>query len=206
MVVLLSSCTSTKSSVGYERSHLALDITQNEAGEYVYCDSCPKPTLKILDVEVGNAPKIIAQAPGVLNEVGSDILREVQAGGLTLNPYKPAVQAEPLKAGESTNQIKTVFFEMDSSILSNKDKTYLSNLRFDENTTIQINGYTDAYGGDVYNLALSERRALSVYKILKINNPNNKVHLVSKGKCCYLTSSPFDPKNRRVEIVVQKNK
>ncbi len=205
MLILLASCTTTKSSVAYERSDLALGITQNNAGDYVYCDLCPKPTLKVLDVEVDSTPtnQSLSHNSDSTKQSKLNINNIVTDRGSKISNQEVVVQPEPLGLDKETNQIKTVFFKMDSSSVSNKDKMYLSHLKFNPNTTVLITGYTDAYGGDVYNLALSKRRALSVYEILKIQNPNNKFQLISKGKCCYL-SSPFDSKNRRVEIVVKK--
>ena len=209
MLILLASCTTTKSSVAYKpvSSELALGITQNNAGDYVYCDLCPKPTLKVLDVEVDSTPanQSLSHNSDSTKQSKLNINNIVTDRGSKISNQEVVVQPEPLGLDKETNQIKTVFFKMDSYSVSNKDKMYLSHLKFNPNATVLITGYTDAYGGDVYNLALSKRRALSVYEILKIHNPNNKFQLISKGKCCYLTSSPFDPKNRRVEIVV-KNK
>lgn len=65
-----------------------------------------------------------------------------------------------------------------------------------------IEGHTDAYGGDAYNLELSRRRAISVMRYLVAHGiDGSRLVAVGKGKSDPLLQNPFDPRNRRVQFV-----
>ncbi|HEY4044441.1 MAG TPA: OmpA family protein [Rhodopila sp.] len=67
---------------------------------------------------------------------------------------------------------------------------------------VQVEGHTDAVGAADYNVALSERRALSVGEYLvKLGIEPSRLILVGKGKTEPLTANPYDPANRRVQFV-----
>lgn len=67
---------------------------------------------------------------------------------------------------------------------------------------VRIEGHTDALGSVSYNVALSERRALSVgeYLVKQGIDPSRLV-LVGKGMAEPLTANKYDPANRRVQFV-----
>jgi outer membrane protein OmpA-like peptidoglycan-associated protein len=67
---------------------------------------------------------------------------------------------------------------------------------------VRVEGHTDAIGSADYNVALSERRAVSVaeYLVKRGINPARLV-LVGKGMADPLTRNPYDPNNRRVQFV-----
>ena len=67
---------------------------------------------------------------------------------------------------------------------------------------IRIEGHTDALGSPGYNIALSERRALSVGAYLvNCGVEPTRLDLVGKGMAEPLTSNKYDPANRRVQFV-----
>jgi outer membrane protein OmpA-like peptidoglycan-associated protein len=67
---------------------------------------------------------------------------------------------------------------------------------------VRVEGHTDAIGSADYNVALSERRALSVGEYLvKLGIDPSRLELVGKGMSDPLTSNPYDPNNRRVQFV-----
>jgi len=67
---------------------------------------------------------------------------------------------------------------------------------------VRVEGHTDAVGSASYNVALSERRALSVgqYLVQQGVDPSRLV-LVGKGMAEPLTRNKYDPANRRVQFV-----
>jgi len=67
---------------------------------------------------------------------------------------------------------------------------------------VRVEGHTDAVGSAGYNVALSERRALSVgeYLVQQGVDPSRLV-LVGKGMAEPLTRNKYDPANRRVQFV-----
>lgn len=103
-----------------------------------------------------------------------------------------------------------VTFEFDSSELTSEARRYLDALgealRADplRETRFVIEGHTDAVGSAEYNVALSERRAESVYRYLYENfgvDPD-RMRRVGRGfQDLYDPSDPQAPVNRRVRIV-----
>jgi len=67
-------------------------------------------------------------------------------------------------------------------------------------TKFEIDGHTDASGGEDYNLGLSERRANSVVAYLTLQGIDATT-LIAKGfgKTKPRVADPFSPENRRVE-------
>ena len=67
----------------------------------------------------------------------------------------------------------------------------------------RIEGHTDSSGSDAYNLALSRRRAASVYDFLVTRGvPIERLSAEGYGEMRPLPgTAPSDPRNRRVEIV-----
>ena len=98
----------------------------------------------------------------------------------------------------------TVFFELDSASISKDSLNVLRSIKVPSNYDIQITGYTDAHGSQAYNNKLALRRALSSSLIIQKFYPKHKILKTGKGKCCFYPSSPFDKKNRRVEISINK--
>jgi len=73
-----------------------------------------------------------------------------------------------------------------------------------KNTTILLSGYTDAKGGDAYNLSLSEQRADAVkaYLVKQFGIKAKRLLSVGFGEDnLKLPSAPLSGKNRRVQIV-----
>lgn len=72
----------------------------------------------------------------------------------------------------------------------------------DPSLRLVIEGHTDAIGGDQYNLALSERRAVSVgeYLVRMHHVEPQRIAIAGMGKSQPLTSDPADSRNRRVEF------
>jgi outer membrane protein OmpA-like peptidoglycan-associated protein len=67
---------------------------------------------------------------------------------------------------------------------------------------VRVEGHTDAIGSADYNVALSERRAVSVAEYLVRHGIEpSRLVLVGKGMADPLTRNPYDPNNRRVQFV-----
>jgi len=84
-------------------------------------------------------------------------------------PYIKKIVLNPAIVGEKM-QLSNVFYEIDSWQLKKESITELDNLvtllSENSNLVMEIGGYTDSTGTEQYNMALSEKRALSVVNYL----------------------------------------
>jgi outer membrane protein OmpA-like peptidoglycan-associated protein len=84
-------------------------------------------------------------------------------------PYVKKINLKPVRVGEKM-QLSNVFYEVDSWGLKKESILELDNLvrllNVNKDITVEIGGYTDSTGSPEYNLALSEKRALSVVNYL----------------------------------------
>jgi len=89
-----------------------------------------------------------------------------------VEPFNKRIILNPLKVGEMM-QLANVFYEIDSWQIKNESLSELSNLADllseNKNLIVEIGGFTDSTGSSEYNLALSEKRALSVVNYLISN-------------------------------------
>ncbi|MEE8573896.1 MAG: OmpA family protein [Thermodesulfobacteriota bacterium] len=115
---------------------------------------------------------------------------------------------ELARLAEEEGRLYMIIFEYDSYSLSKKNKDLIKKnalwLKANKKTMIRLEGHADERGGDEYNLALGERRALGVKRFLSdLGVEPFKVGTISFGE-----AKPADPghtssawrKNRRVEF------
>lgn len=83
------------------------------------------------------------------------------------------VSGGPLNDPNSPLAVRTIYFEYDSSVISNEGMNTLvahaEYLSLNPTTTIVVEGHTDERGTRDYNLALGERRARAVQEYLLAN-------------------------------------
>lgn len=123
---------------------------------------------------------------------------------IKLNGAEPPANVEPPKASLA------VRFHSGSAELTNEAKSMLNILIESINGselkyfTFQIQGHTDAVGGEKYNLVLSEKRAASVKHYLVVAGGIDPEILRPQGfgeARPLFENDPLNPKNRRVDIV-----
>jgi len=116
------------------------------------------------------------------------------------------------KAGAEAMQV--VYFDFDSSKLNGREEEvigeYATFLLSNPNTKLRIEGHTDERGSREYNVALGERRAKSVAKILASHGvPNDRYEIVSYGAekpAVRGQSEEAWSKNRRARVAVTSNR
>jgi len=131
-----------------------------------------------------------------------------------VEPFIKKIRLSPIKVGE-TMLLTNVFYEIDSWELKKESMSELNTLADllldNKGLLIEIGGYTDATGSTDYNLALSEKRAMSVVKYL-VNRGISPDRLKYKG---YGNTSPIGDNiteegrrlNRRTEAkIIQSGK
>jgi flagellar motor protein MotB/tetratricopeptide (TPR) repeat protein len=105
-------------------------------------------------------------------------------------PFIKRIILNPAKVGEKM-QLSNVFYEIDSWQLKKESIAELNNLvtllSENKNLAMEIGGFTDSTGSNEYNVALSEKRALSVVNYL-IKSGISSSRLKYKG---YGNTSPL---------------
>ena len=111
---------------------------------------------------------------------------------------------------DQSGALKTVNFEYDRSSLTSAAKDTLKNnaewLKKNSNLSIQIEGHCDSRGTIEYNVALGERRAISVKNYLaNLGVKRSKMSTISYGKerpLVYAENQSAWAKNRRANFIV----
>lgn len=119
-----------------------------------------------------------------------------------------AMKAEMEAQMAALREMRVFYFDFDKTLIKPEahesikaHATYLSN---NPSASVVLNGYADERGTKEYNLALGERRGLSVRDFLEVNGANrDQIEVVSFGE-----EFPADPasneeawaKNRRVVL------
>jgi len=106
---------------------------------------------------------------------------------------------------------RVIYFEYDSADIQGDDLDLLSAhaayLGANPEQRITLEGHTDERGSREYNIALSERRAVSVQRVLELNGVSSgQITIVSYGEekpAAEGNSEAAWRLNRRVEIVYQ---
>jgi hypothetical protein len=131
-----------------------------------------------------------------------------------VEPYIKKIRLSPIKVGASM-LLTNVFYEIDSWELKKESVSELNTLADllleNKGLLMEIGGYTDSTGSAEYNIALSEKRAMSVVGYL-VNRGISPERLKSKG---YGNTSPIGDNvteegrrlNRRTEAkIIQSGK
>ena len=106
----------------------------------------------------------------------------------------------------SVAQTMTVNFALNSAAISDAAMATLGRIagQVQQRDFLEVQGFTDATGGDDYNVALSERRASAVQRYLVSQNvPLFRIEMVGLGKASPVAGNDTREgraQNRRVEI------
>jgi outer membrane protein OmpA-like peptidoglycan-associated protein len=112
-------------------------------------------------------------------------------------------------ANQGRASLNTIQFEYDSAILTQDSIDQLTELGkalVNErlvNESFVIEGHADAHGDDEYNKDLSLRRAMTVknYLATQMGIADERLRATGFGEEKPKTDNPYDPENRRVDIV-----
>jgi peptidoglycan-associated lipoprotein len=168
------------------------------------CSRNPQPVAR-------PAPPPPAAAPGATSRAPTP---PVPVAEPTIVPPEPIkddrIASASLDELNKNSPFKPVFFEYNSSEITSAGRTILDDnaavLKKSGTWIVTIEGHCDERGSAEYNLALGERRAVSVRTYLvSLGIPADRLRTVSYGK-----EFPFDPghdeaawaKNRRAHFVI----
>lgn len=125
-------------------------------------------------------------------------------------PHPPAAVAPPVTPprppARPARREFLVFFDFDTANLTASGRRIIDDAvlayQDDKTSTIVIRGFTDAAGSAAYNLDLSRKRAVAVYRYMlekKVAPSDMGIDWQGKEGLRVLTEKP-EPQNRRVEI------
>ena len=112
-------------------------------------------------------------------------------------------------ADQGRASFNTIQFEYDSATLTQESSSQLTELgkalandRL-ANESFVIEGHADAHGDDQYNKDLSLRRAATVknYLASQMGIADDRLQAIGMGEEKPKTDDPYDPENRRVDVV-----
>lgn len=131
------------------------------------------------DVPVSEAGKAGASSAPATPGAGS--------GTATKPVTQPAIAGSPLKDPKNILSQRTVYFEYDSNVVKDEFRALLQAhakyLVENRDARVSIEGHTDERGSREYNLALGQRRAEAVKRVLTVLGvPEARVETVSFGE------------------------
>lgn len=161
---------------------------------HVVCDGC-SPLKKLTVVPPNYAENIIKVRGPVFDDASVEQKDGKEKDG------QVDKKSEPVKVGQ-----ETVFFDFDSAFLKKSELEKLKNVIVPD-ARYDITGYTCSIGDENYNYRLALRRAQSVYQaFLKMGLDAARMNVTGKGKCCYADSDRENGRNRRVEVILNKER
>lgn len=149
---------------------------------------------KKADIAQGGGSEIIQQPEEVFPQ--EEVIEEYE-------PQKPELQS---------NQFGIIYFAFDSFTLSKEMFAVVDQnaelLKQYPQSRVLLEGNTDAYGSDEYNLALGNKRALAVKEALLVRGiTKDRIEIVSFGEtkpvCTTDLSEKCRQQNRRVDFVLK---
>jgi len=101
---------------------------------------------------------------------------------------------------------ETVYFDFDSAVLKAEELERLRKIIIPE-AKYELFGYTCAAGDESYNDRLALRRSQSVYlALMSLGVDAQHIKMGGKGRCCYADNDERSGKNRRVEVILHKER
>lgn len=101
---------------------------------------------------------------------------------------------------------ETVFFDFDSAVLKAEELERLRKIII-PGAKYELVGYTCAAGDESYNDRLALRRSQSVYlDLMSLGVDAQHIKMGGKGRCCYADNDEKSGKNRRVEVILHKER
>jgi outer membrane protein OmpA-like peptidoglycan-associated protein len=137
----------------------------------------------------------------------------VQTANNRLNTLETRVNNINTLDNYTQSETQTVTFDLNKSTLTNQSKSTLDRVASDVSGQrtgymLELQGFTDSTGSELYNIGLSQRRAESVQRYLVSKNvPLYRISIVGLGKDNPVAdnkTSQGRAQNRRVEVRVLK--
>ncbi len=190
---------------------------RNSANADVQASYANHSALLGLRYRFGSSPQRVEQAAAQARPVVRPVARQTEQRPRRLAPPPPARQvaqqtlpASQAQAAMQLRQTYVVFFNTNSASLTPEARATVAQAstraKADRARLIELTGHTDRAGTAAYNLRLSQRRAESTAVEFRNNGVTAETRLFARGETdpeVPTADGVANPRNRRVEIVVQ---
>lgn len=184
----------------------------------IFISACAT-TQEEMTVEDGPPPEDQSQADtSIVDDSGAGAdasgLDESATGGATaIADETPMTASEKLAESDGALSNRTIYFEFDSAKLTDESlailETHGNFVAENGEVSVRLEGHTDERGSREYNIALGDRRAQSVRRVLLFQGASvDQIDTVSYGEEKPVMSGQNEEawaKNRRVELIYQVN-
>ena len=117
-----------------------------------------------------------------------------------------------IESYDNKDSLKDIFFEFDKYDLDSDSRRILQGnaefLKRNQDLHVEIQGHCDERGGNIYNIALGERRAHSTKKYLVSQGvDSSRVHVIAYGEekpFCFESNETCWQQNRRAHFMLSK--
>ena len=145
--------------------------------------ACASDKAKEPVVEAKPAP--VVEAPKAVAPVAEPVAAPAPAQ--TYAPVAPSVAVDPFNDPNNILAKRSVYYPFDVSVVQDEDKpvveAHAKYLSEHANRKLRLEGNCDERGSDEYNLALGQRRADGVKKMLLVGGAkDNQIETVSYGE------------------------
>jgi peptidoglycan-associated lipoprotein len=131
--------------------------------------------------------------------------------GTALEGMKISYERNAINDPENVLSIKTIYFDYDSSEISDEDVEVIKHhgkyLALNSDASMRLEGHTDERGAREYNIALADRRAQSVKKLLLFQGASeSQITIISYGEekpAAFGHDEESWKLNRRAELVYE---
>ncbi len=131
--------------------------------------------------------------------------------GTALEGMKISYERDAINDPENVLSIKTIYFDYDSSEISEENVEVIKHhgkyLALNSDVTMRLEGHTDERGAREYNIALADRRAQAVKKLLLFEGASeSQITIISYGEekpAAFGHDEESWKLNRRAELVYE---
>jgi peptidoglycan-associated lipoprotein len=131
--------------------------------------------------------------------------------GTALEGMKISYEKNAINDPENVLSIKTIYFDYDSSEIGDDNVEVIKHhgkyLALNSDVTMRLEGHTDERGAREYNIALADRRAQAVKKLLLFQGANeSQITIISYGEekpAAFGHDEESWKLNRRAELVYE---
>lgn len=179
----------------------------------IFVSSCASTQEEIINEDGAPEDGQSQTETGIISDGSSSGADATGLDGTALDDGMPLTAMEMLQKDEGALSNRTIYFEFDSAKLTSESieilETHGNFIAGNGEVSVRLEGHADERGSREYNIALGDRRAQSVRRVLLFQGASSdQVETVSYGEEQPVMSGHDEEswgKNRRVEMIYTVN-